>query len=133
MNTITDINQIYTSLAERDYEAVMSHLADDCVWIAADNSPLADLSPYHGIAAIRSGVFERIEAGFEALSVAIDEIIKCEGERVLVLGYYHGQFRGAPDEFTAQVAHIWTLRDGRAVKFQQYLDTLQIARASGAV
>jgi ketosteroid isomerase-like protein len=25
------------------------------------------------------------------------------------------------------------MRDGRAVKFQQYLDTLQIARHSGAV
>ncbi len=132
MNTITDIRQIYRSLAERDYEAVMSHLADDCVWIAADNSPLADLSPYHGIDAIRSGVFGRIEAGFKSLSVDIDEIIGCEGDRVVVLGYYHLKFRGAPDEFKAQVAHIWTIRDGRAVKFQQYLDTLQIARHSGA-
>jgi hypothetical protein len=26
----------------------------------------------------------------------------------------------------------WTIREGRAVKFQQYLDTLQIARDSGA-
>jgi len=133
MKTIADVERLYSSLAERDYEAVMSHLADDCVWIAADNSPLADLSPYQGIDAIRSGVFERIAAGFEKLSVAIDEVFMCEGDRVVVLGYYHGKFLGAPDEFTAQVAHIWTVRDGQAIKFQQYLDTLQVARASGAV
>jgi ketosteroid isomerase-like protein len=32
-----------------------------------------------------------------------------------------------------QVAHLWTIRDGRAVKFQQYLDTLQVARDAGGV
>ena len=132
MKTIANFKEPYASLAARDYEAVMSHLAEDCVWIAADNSPLADQSPYHGIAEIRAGVFERITAAFDKLFVVIDEIFECEGERVVVLGYYVGKFRGSDDEFTAQVAHIWTLRDGRAVKFQQYLDTLQIARASGA-
>jgi ketosteroid isomerase-like protein len=111
----------------------MSQMADDIVWIAADNSPLADRSPYRGIAEVRSGVFERIEAGFDRLVVVVDEIFECEGGRVVVLGCYHGKFAGQSEEFRAQVAHIWTIRDGRAVKFQQYLDTLQIARDSGAV
>ena len=64
MNTIADIETLYARLSERDYEAVMSYLADDIVWIVADNSPLADRSPYHGIAEVRSGVFERLTAGF---------------------------------------------------------------------
>ena len=41
INTIADIETLYTRLGERDYEAVMSYLADDIVWIVADNSPLA--------------------------------------------------------------------------------------------
>lgn len=127
------VETIYESFAARDYEAVMSHFADDLVWIAADNSPLADQSPYHGIAAVRTGVFERIAAGFEKLIVVADEIFEAENGRVVVLGYYHGKFQGAESEFKTQVAHIWTLRDGRAVKFQQYLDTLKVARDSGAI
>jgi ketosteroid isomerase-like protein len=133
MNSIAEIEKLYASLAERDYEAVMSHFANDIVWIVADNSPFADQSPYHGIAEIRSGVFERIAAGFEKLVVVPDEIYAADGGRVVVLGYYHGKFRGSPEEFKTQVAHIWTIRDGRAVKFQQYLDTLKVARDSGAV
>jgi ketosteroid isomerase-like protein len=133
MNTIADIERLYASLGERDYEAVMSHLADDIVWIVADNSPLADQSPYRGIAAVRSGVFERLTAGFEKLIIVTDEIFECEGGKVVALGYYYGKFSGRAEEFKAQVAHIWTIRDGRAVKFQQYLDTLQIARDSGAI
>src|SRR5258708_35183677 len=64
INTIADIETLYARLGERDYEAVMSYLADNIVWIVADNSPLADRSPYHGIAEVRSGVFERLTAGF---------------------------------------------------------------------
>src|SRR5256886_14507682 len=64
MNTIANIETLYALLGERDYEAVMSYLADDIVWIVADNSPLADRSPYHGIAEVHPGVFERLTAGF---------------------------------------------------------------------
>ena len=68
---IADIETLYARLGERDYEAVMSYLADDIVWIVADNSPLADRSPYHGIAEVRSGVFERLTAGFDKLIVML--------------------------------------------------------------
>ena len=132
-SNIALVKKTYESFAARDYEAIMSNFADDFLWIAADNSPLGDQSPYHGVPAIRAGVFERIAAAFEKLEVVADEIYEADGGRVVVLGYYHGKFRGAPDEFKTQVAHIWTIRDGRGVKFQQYLDTLKVARDSGAV
>ena len=133
MQNKTDIEKLYESFAARDYEAVMAIFAEDFEWISADNSPLADQSPYHGVDEIRSGVFGRIDAGFEKLIVVADEIFEAEGGRVIVLGYYHGKFRGQTEEFKTQVAHIWTMRDGRAVKFQQYVDTLKIAWDSGEV
>jgi ketosteroid isomerase-like protein len=132
----TNVNLIeatYDAFNNRDYEAVMSRFAEDFLWIAADNSPLADRSPYHGVGEIRSGVFERIEAAFEELIVVPDEIFAGDGDRIVVLGYYNGKFRGKDERFRTQVAHVWTVRDGKAVKFQQYLDTLKLARDAGAV
>jgi len=122
------IQRVYEVFGNRDYEAVLSHCAHDFEWHAADSSPLADQSPYHGIDAVRSGVFDRIEAGFEKLVVEPNEIFGADGGRVVVLGYYNGRFRGRTRDFRTQVAHIWTLRDSRAVKFQQYLDTLKVSR-----
>ena len=121
------IDEIYVAFNSRNYENILSDFTEDFEWIAAENSPLADLSPYHGVNAIREGVFERIAAGFDSLTVEADEIFEGEG-RVVVLGYYHGKFRGKTDEFRTQVAHIWTVRDGKATRFQQYVDTLKIAR-----
>src|SRR5204862_1888139 len=106
MNTITDIETLYARLGERDYEAVISYLADDIVWVVADNSPLADGSPYRGIAAVRSGIFDRLTGGFDRLIFTADEIFEGEGGRVVALGYYYGNFHGNPDEFKAQVAHV---------------------------
>src|SRR5436309_12656944 len=114
INTIADIETLYARLGERDYEAVMSYLANDIVWIVADNSPLADRSPYHGIAEVRSGIFERLTVGFDKLVFDADEIFECNGgERVVALGYYYFRFHGQAEERKAQVAHVWTIRDGR--------------------
>ena len=114
MNTIADVETLYARLGERDYEAVMSYLADDIAWIVADNSPLADRSPYHGIGEVHSGVFERLTAGFDKLVFDADEIFECNGgERVVALGYYYFKFHGQAEERKAQVAHVWTIRDGR--------------------
>src|SRR5205814_6189223 len=110
MNTNADIYTLYARLVERDYEAVMLYFADDIVWIVADNSPLADRSPYHGIAEVRSGIFERLTTGFDKLFFDADEIFECNGgKRVVALGYYCFRFHGQAEERNAQVAHVWTI------------------------
>ena len=130
-SNIKIIDTIYDAFNRRDYESVLASFDANFEWIAADNSPLADQSPYHGVDAIRTGVFDRIAAGFEKLEVIADEIFAAEG-RVVVLGHYHGRFTGGTDELRFQVAHIWTVRNGRACKFQQYVDTLKIAQSAQA-
>lgn len=122
------IKTIYALFNDRRYDDIIPHFADDMTWIAADSSPLADESPYHGPAGIRERVFGRIEAGFEKLTVRIDEIFAAD-DRVVVLGYYVGRMRGKDTDSETQLAHIWTVRDGKAVKFQQYVDTYRIAES----
>lgn len=126
------ITEIYEAFNGRDYEGVLAKFAPDFAWIAAENSPLADQSPYHGIDHVRTGVFDRIAAGFERLVVVPDEIFAGDGGRVVLLGHYEGSFRGSTDDFRTQVAHIWTVDDGKATKFQQYLDTLKVSKDAAA-
>jgi uncharacterized protein len=122
------INKIYEEFGQRNFDAVLEHFAPTFEWIAADNSPLADRSPYRGLDAVREGVMMRIAAGFARLTVKIDEIFGAD-DKVVVLGYYDGVRKANGKWFQAQVAHIWTLADGKAVKFQQYVDTYQLAES----
>ena len=123
------IETIYDAFGSRNFEAVLSHFVNDFEWIAAESSPLADRSPYHGIDAVREGVFDRIAMAFEMLTIDVDEIFEADG-RVVMLGLYRGRFRGKAEDFRAQVAHIWTVRGGKAAKFQQYVDTLKIVKSA---
>jgi ketosteroid isomerase-like protein len=48
---------------------------------------------------------------------------------VVVLGSYSWQLRATKKEFTSDFAHVWTLRGGKVVTFQDYTDTAGLARA----
>jgi ketosteroid isomerase-like protein len=53
------------------------------------------------------------------------------GDRVVALGRYMGAFKATGRRMNPQAVHVWTLKDGKAVAFQQYIDTLDVARATG--
>lgn len=123
------INQIYEAFNAGNYQLVLEYFSPDFEWVAADSSPLSDRSPYHGVEEIRESVFARIAAGFEKLIVDPDEIFSA-GDKVVMLGYYDGIYRASGKQSRTQVAHIWTVSNDRAVKFQQYLDTYKVAQSA---
>jgi len=125
---ISVINRIYEAFGQRDFAAVLDLFGPTFEWVAAVNSPLADRSPYRGLDEVREGVFMRIAAGFVSLTVRVDEIFGA-GDKVIALGFYDGVYKANGKRFQAQVAHIWTLANGKAVKFQQYVDTYQLAES----
>ena len=122
------IQKVYEAFNRKDYSAVLELFDRQMEWFAAEHSPLADQSPYRGVDQIRKGVFDRIMQGFETLTVQVDEMIH-NGNKVVALGYYHGLLKGKEKPFQAQLAHVWTIHENRIVKFQQYLDTYQVAQA----
>jgi len=122
------INSLYQAFNQGNYPAVLELFDSAFEWVAADNSPLADRSPYRGLNEVREGVFMRIAAGFERLTIRVDELFAA-GDKVVMLGYYDGVPKATGKQFQAQVAHIWTIASGKAVKFQQYTDTYQLAES----
>ena len=122
------INRIYEAFGQRDFDAALNLFGATIEWVSAVNSPLADRSPYRGLDEVREGVFMRIAAGFDRLTVKVDEMFGAD-DKVVALGFYDGVYKANGKRFQAQVAHIWTLADGKAVKFQQYVDTYQLAES----
>jgi ketosteroid isomerase-like protein len=122
------VKSIYKAFGEGDFPAVFDLFDPAIEWIAAENSPAAKGSPYHGVNEVREGVFMRIVAGFDGFAIRVDELLDA-GDKVVMLGYYLGARKATGKRIQAQVAHIWTIAAGKAVKFQQYTDTYQLAQA----
>ena len=55
------------------------------------------------------------------------------GDTVVMTGRYTGTYKATGRPINCQVAHFWTLEGGKVVQFQQLVDTLAVARCTGAV
>ena len=50
------------------------------------------------------------------------------GDTIVVLGRYKGSYKATGRALDAQLVHVWRVEGNKAVRFQQYTDTLQTAR-----
>ncbi|GAA0468980.1 nuclear transport factor 2 family protein [Parasphingorhabdus litoris] len=125
------IERIYAAFAARDIEAFTNALAVDIVWNEAENFPYADRNPYRGIKQIMEGVLSRTAEDWDGFSIQMNDIVD-GGDRVVTMGRYSGTHKKTCKKLDAQAAHVWTVRDGKAVRFQQYIDTLSTARTMQA-
>ena len=125
------IRGIYAAFAAGDVPAVLGAMSEDMVWNEAENFPYADGNPYRGHDAILGGVFARLGAEWDGFAALPEEFLDA-GDTIVVLGRYRGSHKATGRSLDAQLAHVWRLKDGKAVAFQQYTDTLQAARATGA-
>jgi len=125
------IQAVYDCFSAGDVPGVLGRMSPDIVWNEAENFIYADGNPYVGPEAVLHGVFERIIGEWNDFTVAVDEILDA-GDVVVALGHYLGQNKVTGKSMRAQLCHVWRIKDGKAVGFQQYTDTLQAARAASS-
>ena len=125
------VRGIYDSFATGDVPAALGAMHPDMVWNEAENFPLADRNPYVGPDAILQGVFVRLAEQWDGFAVEVGELLDA-GDTVVALGHYVGTCRATGQPIRAQLVHVWRLEGNKATSFQQYTDTLQVARATGA-
>lgn len=67
---------------------------------------------------------------FEELQVEFDRLIDA-GDRVVVIGILRARGRGSGIETQRQQGYVWTIRDGKAVRFQWFNNPEEALQAAG--
>jgi len=125
-NNVEIVRGLYESFGQGDVPSVLGKMHQGIEWNEAENFIYADGNPYVGPQAVLEGVFMRLGTEWEGFSVTPEEWMDA-GNRVVVLGTYAGTHRGTSKRVRAQFAHVWSLKEGRVARFQQYTDTKQFA------
>jgi ketosteroid isomerase-like protein len=125
------IRAIYDAFAAGDVPGVLGRMDPAIEWNEAENFPYADGNPYIGPEAVAGGVFMRCATEWDGFAVQIDEIVDA-GDTIVAFGRYLGTYKATGRAQHAQMAHVWRIAGGRAVRFQQYADTLGVARVTGS-
>lgn len=123
------VQGMYDAFGKGDIGTVLAALDSDVEWWEAENFIYADNNPYIGPQTVLQGVFARIGAEWEGFTVSPKEVLDA-GDTVVGHGYYAGRFRNTGRDVRAQFAHVFTFRNGKIVKFQQYTDTAQFLKAT---
>lgn len=126
------VRGLYEAFGAGDIGAVFARMSPDIVWNEGENYPYADKNPYRGPEAIGAGVFSRFGSEWDGFAAVPEEYLDA-GDTVVVLGRYRGTYKATGKAQNSQMVHVWRVADGKATAFQQYTDTLQAARVTGAV
>ena len=125
MNTTT-IDNLYKAFASGDIPTVLGIMDAKIVWNEAEGNKYADGNPYIGPEAVLNGVFARIGADHDYFNLINIQLHNMDNNQVLATLRYNAKVKKNAAEYDAQVAHLWTLKDGKAVAFQQYVDTKKL-------
>jgi len=118
------IEQLYESFARGDIARVLGAMDPQVEWTSAEGSIYP--GTFVGPDAVLNNVFARLGSEWEGFQAAATEFLDA-GETVVALGRYSGMYRETGRSMSAAFAHVWTMREGRIVRYRQYVDTRKIA------
>jgi hypothetical protein len=124
------VRSTYAAFAGGDIDAVLEAMDPKIDFRVAENSPYYRGSSYVGREDVRDNVFARIPVDWDGFEVA-PEIYDDAGDVVIMRGRYRGTYRATGKTMYAQVAHFWTVRNGKLAEFQQYIDTAGVREVTG--
>ena len=78
---------------------------------------------YLGIMRFIAKLLEHVDS-----RVAVDEYLEA-GEQVVVIGHTRGRVRATGKEFSVRFVHVWSLKDGRVVRWEPYVNTAKMLEA----
>jgi len=103
--------------------ALMPALAPDVEWTEAAGFPYG--GTYRGVDEIVKNVFARLGSEWDGFKADVENVHDA-GDTIVATGFYRGTFRKTNRPMEASFAHVFTLKDGKIVRFVQYVDSRKV-------
>ncbi|MFL6230711.1 MAG: nuclear transport factor 2 family protein [Pyrinomonadaceae bacterium] len=126
MSNLDAVRGVYDAFAKGDIPAVLGFLSPDIEWTETEGFPYG--GTYVGPNAVLEGVFMRLGTEWDGFAAAPGEFVD-GGDKVVALGKYSGKYKATGKSFQANFAHVWWVREGKAIRFVQYADTHIVQQA----
>lgn len=118
------VKDFYDSFRNKD-QVYSSFCQDNIEWIAMDGMPNG--GRYVGLKSVFEEYIPRMLSNFEEFHANPTEFL-CIDDKVIVFGRYYGRTKTGKD-FVVPFCHLYTIKDDKIFRFNQYTDTQKIHEA----
>jgi uncharacterized protein len=127
MRSNYEIIQYHYAASDRgDLAGMLADVSPDIRWTEMAGFPCA--GTWVGPQQVIDNVFAVLGSTWEGYQFKLERLID-GGDRVVGVGTYSGTYRATGKSMQARVVHVWRLEGGKIVAFEQFTDTLLVARA----
>ena len=128
-DNIQTVQQAYAAFGSKDIPRLLGLLDDNIDWqpIIGASAAVPTSGRRQGRAAV-AGFFQQLSESIEFDAFEPKEFFG-NGDKVVVLGSYRGRARHNNRAFANDWVMVFTVRDGKAVAFREYLDPTSLNAA----
>ncbi|MEO6285393.1 MAG: nuclear transport factor 2 family protein [Dyadobacter sp.] len=112
--------------SEENGKNLAKYVAEDVSWTEAAGFPCA--GTYAGLENVIQNVFKRLGSEWIGYKFTPEDYVAAE-DKVVAYGTYTGTYKMTGKPFEARVAHVWKLKDGKIVRFEQFVDSQPVNNA----
>jgi ketosteroid isomerase-like protein len=106
--------------SEENGQNLAKYVAKDISWTEAKGFPYA--GTYIGLENITKNVFSRLGSEWIDYKFTPEDYVASD-DKVVAYGTYTGSYKITGKSFSARVAHIWKLKNGKIISFEQFVDS----------
>lgn len=132
MSNAAHLKTLYEAFGRGDVPAVVAAMSPDIHWYEAESNPYMPTGEaFVGPNAIVEKLFMRLGSEWEGFTIH-PKIFHDAGDTVIVEARYNGKYKATGRILDCQACHVWTVKGGKLVRFQQYVDTARLQAVMGA-
>jgi len=106
--------------SEENGRNLAAYAAVDIVWTEAKGFPYG--GTYTGLDAIGKNVFHRLATEWTDYTFTPEGYV-AGGDNIVAYGTYTAVNNATGKPLKARVAHLWQLKDGKIIQFEQFVDS----------
>jgi ketosteroid isomerase-like protein len=106
--------------SEENGKNLAKYLAEDVSWTEAKGFPYA--GTYIGLENVTQNVFNRLATEWIDYKFTPEDYLE-SNDKVVAYGTYTGTYKITGKSFSARVAHLWKLKEGKIISFEQFVDS----------
>jgi ketosteroid isomerase-like protein len=120
---VESVRRGFEAYVRGDFDEAVAGLDPDVIYKPAQEAPV------HGRAAVQAA-WERWESGWDEVEMTSEEVIDA-GDHVIQAILFRGRGRGSGIEVEGRFFQVYTVRDGKTVRWEEFSEQSEALAAAG--